>query len=363
MRLMFLTSLCFFSVSWALEDTEILYKRVKKKIVEDDLKERKLRSFLYIINEQMKKMSSEISEVTDRAFSTQSRAKDLAQRIARFEEKVQLGQRELSKRLRLMYKLNSQLLVRILFSSTNAHELSKNLLFLKKLSHRDSEFLESLKFNIESLQTSKDQLRGKVKKLIALKNALKTQERELENKQKYKMSLISKVKRKRTINVSKMKDLRVLLNKEKTKSDLLTSSFFERKGKLIHPVKGRLSDSYGVIRDSRYKYLLTHKGHFYQASKGSLVYGVHPGKVAYSGIINGYGRTIIVDHDDHYYTVYAGHDSVNILEGQEVEEGTILGSVGFSKRHQKTGTYFEIRHFSDAVNPAQWLTRDTQKTL
>ena len=347
--------------SFALGGMEGLYKDVKREIVKDDLKERELKASLYIINERMKKMRSKVSTVTDGVFSTQLRAQNLAQKIVRLEEKVQLAQRELSRKIQLMYKLKGQLVVNILFSSRDIYELNRNMLFLNKLGHRDSELIEGLKIDLQSLQKSRGRLRQKVKQLIVLKNTLKAQKQELESGQRYKIRLISEVKKERKVKFSKMKNLRTLLNAEKGRR--LSTSFFERKGKLIHPVKGRVSNPYGVIQDSSYKYLLTHKGYFYQTPKGSFVRGIHPGKVAYSGIIDGYGKTVIVDHGDHYYTVYASQESVSVSEGQEVEVGTVLGQVGFSKRHRKIGTYFEIRHFADAVDPAQWLIERTQRTL
>ena len=359
-KFVLLSSLLLSSGSWAQEDEEILYKKVKREIVEDDVKERELKASLYIINERMKEMSSKISKVTDRFLRAQLRAKEVAKKTASLEEKVQLGQKDLSHKLRMMYKLKSQFFVKVLFSSANTYDLGKNLLFLKKLSHRDFELIEKLKKDMESLQGSRHRLRGQVRKLIGLKNTLRSQEKVLEEEQKNKMSLIAKVKKDRNMKVSQIKGLRGLLDKEKS---ALSISFFERKGRLTHPVKGWISNAYGVVQDPVYGYLLTHKGHFYEAPKGSLVYGVHPGIVAYSGMIDGYGRTVIVDHGDHYYTVYAGHEFVHVLEGEQVAEGTVLGSVGLSQRHQKIGAYFEIRHFSDAIDPAQWLVGNRNETL
>lgn len=347
--------LCLFLTPLVRGETEELYQNIKRKIVEDDVRERKLKSSLYIINERMREMSSKMSAITDQILSTQLQAEVLARRMAALEEKEQLNQKELSKRLRLIYQLSHQFPLKVLFSSKNPHELSRNLLFLKKLSHRDLELIKSLKENVVSLQISKTKLKKKVRRLLSLKVKLKAQEKNLESDQKYKIHLISRVKRERAMKVSEVASLRGRLDKEQI---YLSTSFFERKGQITHPVRGWLSDTYGVIQDPVYKYLLTHKGYFYRVSIGSLVHSVHSGRVAYTGVIEGYGKTVIVDHGDHYYTVYAGHQSVQVSEGQEVKEGTLLGQVGFSKRHGKAGIYFEIRHFSDSVDPTQWLVGD-----
>ena len=346
------------------KNTKKLYSRVKKKIVEDDIKERELKTFLYIINERMRRMSSQISRVTDQVLRAHLYAKDLARKIVDMEERVKLQQKKMSKRLRLIYKLDNRFLVRILFSSTNSHELNRNLLFLNKISQKDSELIKSLKINITSLKTSRSQLKDKVKRLMNLRSQLKAQNQELESDQRHKIRFISQLRKERAMKFVKMRKLRDRLgNPNLIGESHLSLSFFEKKGRLIHPVKGELSDSYGVASDPKYRYLLTHKGHFYEAPKGSPVYGIYSGKVAYFGVIDGYGKTVIIDHGDHYYTVYSGHKSVSVFEGQEVAEGTVLGFVGFSRRHEKMGAYFEIRHFSDAVDSSSVVGGKGTKNL
>ena len=44
------------------------------------------------------------------------------------------------------------------------------------------------------------------------------------------------------------------------------------------------------------------------------------GEVAFAGKLPGYGRTAIVDHGDHYYTVYGWLGSLNVENGEKIQQ-------------------------------------------
>ena len=332
--------------------TTTSYENIKKDIINNHLEERQLNLSVYIINHQMRKMSSEISHITDRIFKAQAQSQDLAQNIIQLEKTIKLDQKKLAQRLRLIYGLKDQFFLKILFSSIHSDDLNKNIFFLKKMNQKEIRVIRKLKKNIGILNTSKDRMKNKVASLVSLKNILEEKKKALDETQKYKMTLITQIKKERDVRLSEIESLKETLQTEHVE---FKTSFFERKGKMRPPVNYEVTTPYGVIRDSEYRYRLTHKGHFYQAPRGIPVYNVHSGRVAYSGVIEGYGKTVIVDHNDHYYTIYAGQDSITVTKDQELAERDVLGLVGFSQRHQTTGTYFEMRHFSDAMDPKPWL--------
>ena len=67
--------------------------------------------------------------------------------------------------------------------------------------------------------------------------------------------------------------------------------------------------------------------------------------------MRGYGKIIIIQHENHYVTVYA-HDSVNLVqEGQMVSRGQEIGLVGRTGRTTGANLHFEVRHNNIASNP------------
>ena len=335
-------------------NTKELYRTIKKDVISDELKKKEVISSLYSINQKIKEFRPKISKVTDKVLKIQDQSEELAQNLIKMEKEIQFNQKQLSNNLRSRYKLKNPLIMN-LFISKDPHQLRKNILFLKRINQRDFQLIQNLKSEFREIHLSREKLKKKLQTLLSLKKKLELEEQSLHQIQEKKILLVSQIKERLKNNLSEISKIREFLH--------LETSFFERKGKIIHPVNGRISHKYGVIRDPHYRYRLTHKGYFYQAPKGSPIYGVHKGRVAYSGTLDGYGNVVIIDHGDSYHTVYAGHESVSVKEGQQVNQGSLIGSVGLSKRHKKIGAYFEIRHFADAINPKQWLINEKIRAL
>ena len=133
-------------------------------------------------------------------------------------------------------------------------------------------------------------------------------------------------------------------------TDILDLSFFEKKGKLLAPFEGVLAQGFGMVVDPKYQYRLSHKGHRYRSRKAKPAKAVADGRIVFSGEVEGYGPTAIIDHGDHYFSVYSGLKDVKVSKGDEVTRAQALSS-------SIKEIYFEIRHFSDAIDPASWIKR------
>jgi murein DD-endopeptidase MepM/ murein hydrolase activator NlpD len=64
------------------------------------------------------------------------------------------------------------------------------------------------------------------------------------------------------------------------------------------------------------------------------------------------GQTLVVSHGDHYFTVYAGLRKSPLTVGEKVQ-------LGQSIAESNEVTYFEVRHFSEPLNPEEWVSVST----
>ena len=78
-----------------------------------------------------------------------------------------------------------------------------------------------------------------------------------------------------------------------------------------------------------------------------------PVRAVFGGRVGPYGRLVIVDHGDHYYTVSGNLAAMDVKVGDEVSAGERLGTVGDEGRGPMV--YFEIRHATQTVTPGPWL--------
>jgi septal ring factor EnvC (AmiA/AmiB activator) len=340
----------------------------KNKVIEVELQERKILSSLYDINTQMKTMSKKRDQLTNKVFAANSQVKDVAREIALLEEKIKTQKVVLGKKLKVIYKLKTSGALPVIFSSSNSHELDRVLKYLKLYSETDFIAIQDYQKDIIKLEKNRKRLKREVLNLVSVKDELKEQEKALEKQQVAKAKILSKVEKKKLNQIRRLDQFM-----EKTKefvqnnqgfsvNDLLDNSFFSVKGKIPFPVKGDIVKEYGIIEDPTYKYKLSHKGIFFTAKQSSSVLSVHGGKVEFVGSVAGYGKTVIVDHGDHYYSVYSHLADVKVKSGQVLEKGQKIANVGDTSERFGVGIYFELRHFSEAIDPQSWLVAATVET-
>jgi len=84
------------------------------------------------------------------------------------------------------------------------------------------------------------------------------------------------------------------------------------------------------------------------------------GTVTFSGQLGAYGTTVIVDNGNGTTTLY-GHNLENsVKEGDYVEQGEVIGTVGQSgnakgQPESEAHVHFEVRENGRRVDPAVWL--------
>lgn len=90
---------------------------------------------------------------------------------------------------------------------------------------------------------------------------------------------------------------------------------------------------------------------------GDEVRAAGDGRVVYvgSGLV-GYGKVIIVKHDDRYLSAYAHNDDYLVREGEAVKRGQRIAKMGLGPG-QRPMLHFEIRLDGRAVDPQRLLPK------
>jgi murein DD-endopeptidase MepM/ murein hydrolase activator NlpD len=129
--------------------------------------------------------------------------------------------------------------------------------------------------------------------------------------------------------------------------DSPASGFAAARGRLLFPVVGRAE-----VRPA-HREGTDGPGLEIHAPVGTVVRAVFAGRVAFADRYGPYGRIVILDHGDHYYTVSGDLDEIDVKIGQDVAAGERVGTVGDDG--QGPMLYFEVRHGSQTVAPGPWL--------
>jgi murein DD-endopeptidase MepM/ murein hydrolase activator NlpD len=125
----------------------------------------------------------------------------------------------------------------------------------------------------------------------------------------------------------------------------------------LWPVSGRLMGGYGVRSDPFSGEGAMHTGVDISAPQGTPVRATADGIVLHAGWNGGYGRCVIVDHGNNYQTWYAHLSRMDVIEGEEIRQGEMLGAVGTSGRSTGAHLHYEVRIGTTPVNPYRFLQR------
>jgi len=125
-----------------------------------------------------------------------------------------------------------------------------------------------------------------------------------------------------------------------------------RPGLFIWPVRGKVIEEYGIYGG------IKHDGINIKAPSGTPVKAAKEGTVAFSGVLEGYGNTIIIEHKENYATVYANNKINQVKQGQKVTKGQTIAEVGAAAEPKSSAyLHFQIRCENKPRNPRFYLPK------
>lgn len=128
------------------------------------------------------------------------------------------------------------------------------------------------------------------------------------------------------------------------------TEFSQKIRKWQWPAKGKVIASFSTAAQGN-------KGIDIAGSRGDKIKAAADGKVVYAGdALNGYGKLIIVKHNDDYLSAYAHNDSILVKEQQSVKAGDVIARMGDTDA-ERVMLHFEVRFRGKSVNPMKYLPK------
>jgi len=85
---------------------------------------------------------------------------------------------------------------------------------------------------------------------------------------------------------------------------------------------------------------------------GEAVYATDAGVIVYAGWNDyGYGNMVMIDHGNGFQSLYGHMSAFNVVCGQSVGQGDVIGAIGSTGHSSGPHLHFEIRAISSWVNP------------
>lgn len=125
----------------------------------------------------------------------------------------------------------------------------------------------------------------------------------------------------------------------------------------LWPVNGQIRSRFGERQDPLNGEGGFHTGVDLSADMGTPVHAAADG-IIYSAQFSGrYGRLIVIDHGNGLQTWYAHLSRFEVLSGEEIRRGQLIGYSGASGRVSGPHLHFEVRQGGSPVNPSRYLAR------
>ncbi len=198
-----------------------------------------------------------------------------------------------------------------------------------------------------SLEEEEAALKKDMKKLDKKISELETE------KQKKNKLLISLKKESITYKSEIERLMRQLTQRKKSEVVIPGTGLAKFKGMLPWPVKGKVVQGFGRHKETGV--LQISQGIDIKAQSGEKVKCIYKGKVVYSGWLDIFGNTLIVDHGNGFHSVYGFLGKAIKSPGQDVEANDYIGVTGEDVTPPGANLHFEIRYKGNALDPAKWL--------
>lgn len=235
----------------------------------------------------------------------------------------------------------------------------------------DRDLVERLGAEVQRQQTLREELAQKREELAGQKRTLSEAKDSVFKEAEKRRQVLASLRREKKTRARALKELeQAALRLQKMMEELTRKAAVNKprqapagagldglRGKLEWPVKGEVTSAFGKFKHPEFAVEVFRKGIEIDAPLGQEIKVIEKGRVVFADRLAGYGKMMIVDHGERFFTVYAHLSEILKKIGDEVERGEVLGLVGDSDSLAGAKLYFEMRRDGRSVDPIPWLRK------
>ena len=397
---------------------EVLDEKIKKAqegIASEQEEQESINQQIDVVEQTIYKYDQTIQKYNEDIEALTESIEESEKNIEKKQEEIEQGIEDFKKRIRVLYITGSDSYTDILMGSKDFYDMLMRIELVKRVANHDNEMIDNLvelkkEYEAEkkTLEENKLDLEDKLEKQEAAKENQEKQKEKLESlydqskehEEQLKKDEASYVKNKEAIEAERAefeadlqelyKEQEAIKAKEEAERQLAlqqqqqqtnngttnntqqgstnnSDHGYSDKSMFTWPVPGYYHITYGV----GWRWGAYHQGidissngirgaKICAAASGTVIRVVNGCTHDYAkngscGCGGGYGNYCIIDHGNGYWTLYGHSEYITVTQGQYVNQGDVLGTVGSTGYSTGPHLHFEVRLNGIAQNPSNYV--------
>lgn len=335
------------------------------------------------LDTELNKVNSEYESLVKKLDDTNAQLKKAQEELDAATKKRETQYETLKDRIRVMYEEGDIAYLEVLLNADSFSDYLNRMEYINRIMDYDNNLLadfQALEILINEKVNEIEEYKKELETLTAEKASKKA---ELDSKVQEKLNLISKLSADEATYNQQLADLeedneyiKSLIQKAEKEAAAAraaaqaaaqnsTASYSTSNkiysyggGRFLWPVPayvGVINDVYGYRSSPISGKSELHSGLDMKAPYGTDIVAADDGTVIYSGVRNGYGNCVIIDHGGGFSTLYGHNSSLCVTVGQSVVRGQVIAKAGSTGYATGPHCHFEVRINGQYVNPNPYL--------
>jgi septal ring factor EnvC (AmiA/AmiB activator) len=354
------------------EDADNIKQQLKKTRTEIATISRKEKAVIEEFNageQALNKARKRVRAARSAHTAIEEKIREIREQSKVLEEEIRDSEAYTAKRLVATYKLNWVGRIQLLATADSFFDFVNRKSALEHILNQDEMLLQKMHNNQSALESLLTEQKARLAEKRALELSLNAHISKLNTAQRQRQDLLKRIRSEKALGLAAMESLKqaaLTLNETLDAMppvptpqvpEIESKPFKAYKGLLSWPVKGKIISFFGPYRDEKFKVMNFRSGIDIQAERGEPIRSICAGLMIYASWFKGFGNMMIIDHGDHYYTVYAHLEEIFKVKGDRVEKGEVIATVGDSGSLMGPALHFEVRHHGKPVDPLKWIQK------
>jgi murein DD-endopeptidase MepM/ murein hydrolase activator NlpD len=335
------------------------------------------------LNQQQDRIQSQERSAQTRLGGIQTRIKATAEQISQNEQKLKSANQNLKKiqadltktevsfqsqqfstvaRLKFLQRQQRLEGWALLLQSQNLNDFLDRRHQLQRVYQHDRQVMQTLKTQAKAIEQKQRAVASQKNQVALLTQELLAQKSEFQAEANAQKANISRLKQDRQALEAAEEQLAKdsegiasLIQQRIAEEAFRNGVVIQGSGLMGYPCAGPITSTFGNRIHPILGYVRFHSGVDFGVDYGSPILAANAGVVIFAGWYGGYGQTVIIDHGNNTSTLYGHASDLYVTEGQTVQRGQVVASVGSSGLSTGPHLHFEVRVGGEPVDPMPYF--------